>query len=128
MAKEPTHTQHLAQGHHVKAAEHLEQASKHHNEAAGHSAAGHHETAAHHAHSAHAHMLHAAHHASEAAKAHRVHQWRYSDRSRQAADFATVLKTIIGNLGIDMPYDNKNSGQALSQTIAEKVNPVSDVV
>src|SRR5258705_13600481 len=71
----------MAHGHHVKAAEHLEQAWKHHNEAAGHSAAGHHETAAHHAHSAHAHMLQAAHHASEAAKAHRVHKWRCSERS-----------------------------------------------
>jgi hypothetical protein len=81
MAKEPTHTQHFAHGHHVKAAKHLEQAWKHHNEAAGHSAAGHHETAAHYAHSAHAHMLQAAHHASEAAKAHGVHKWRCSERS-----------------------------------------------
>src|SRR3984957_21323008 len=46
----------------------------------------------------------------------------------QWADFATMLKAIKGDLGYDIPFDNKNSGQALSQLIAEKANPVADVV
>jgi putative spermidine/putrescine transport system substrate-binding protein len=46
----------------------------------------------------------------------------------QWADFATMLKSIKGDLGYDIPFDNKNSGQALSQIIAEKQNPVADVV
>src|SRR5580698_9814674 len=46
----------------------------------------------------------------------------------QWADFATMLKAIKSDLGYDIPFDNKNSGQALSQLIAEKANPVADVV
>jgi len=46
----------------------------------------------------------------------------------QWADFATMLKAIKSDLGYDIPFDNKNSGQALSQLIAEKNNPVADVV
>lgn len=43
------------------------------------------------------------------------------------ADWASQLKAIEKNLGISMPHDNKNSGQTLSQLIAEKANPVADV-
>jgi putative spermidine/putrescine transport system substrate-binding protein len=46
----------------------------------------------------------------------------------QWADWATMLKTIKSDLGIDIPFDNKNSGQALSQVIAEKANPVADFI
>jgi putative spermidine/putrescine transport system substrate-binding protein len=44
------------------------------------------------------------------------------------ADWASQLKAIQAKLGIAVPHDNKNSGQALSQLIAEKANPVADVV
>jgi len=44
------------------------------------------------------------------------------------ADWASELKAIAARLGIAIPQDNKNSGQALSQLIAEKGNPVADVV
>ncbi|MFP4308162.1 MAG: ABC transporter substrate-binding protein [Desulfococcaceae bacterium] len=43
------------------------------------------------------------------------------------ADWASQLKAIEENLGIAVPHDNKNSGQTLSQLIAEKDNPVADV-
>lgn len=43
------------------------------------------------------------------------------------ADWASQLKAIKENTGILMPHDNKNSGQTLSQLIAEKDNPVADV-
>lgn len=43
------------------------------------------------------------------------------------ADWAAELKAIKDKLEIDVPFDNKNSGQALSQLIAEKANPVADV-
>ena len=43
------------------------------------------------------------------------------------ADWASQLKAIKENLGIDIPHDNKNSGQTLSQLIAEKNNPVADI-
>ena len=46
----------------------------------------------------------------------------------QWADFASMLKAIKTDLGYDIPFDNKNSGQALSQLLAEKANPVADVV
>jgi putative spermidine/putrescine transport system substrate-binding protein len=46
----------------------------------------------------------------------------------QWADFASMLKAIKTDLGYDIPFDNKNSGQSLSQIIAEKDNPVADVV
>ena len=45
----------------------------------------------------------------------------------QWADWASQLKAIEKHLGIKMPHDNKNSGQTLSQLIAEKGNPVADV-
>ena len=43
------------------------------------------------------------------------------------ADWATMLKSIKSDLGIDMPSDNKNSGQAVAQLIAEKNSPVADM-
>ena len=43
------------------------------------------------------------------------------------ADWGTQLKAIKKSIGITMPHDNKNSGQTLSQLIAEKDNPVADV-
>lgn len=43
------------------------------------------------------------------------------------ADWASQLTAIKDNLGITMPHDNKNSGQSLSQLIAEKDHPVADV-
>src|SRR3974377_537926 len=42
------------------------------------------------------------------------------------ADWASMLRSIKADLGYDIPFDNKNSGQALSQLIAEKANPVAD--
>jgi putative spermidine/putrescine transport system substrate-binding protein len=44
------------------------------------------------------------------------------------ADWGSELRAIQAKLGIAVPQDNKNSGQALSQIIAEKANPVADVV
>jgi putative spermidine/putrescine transport system substrate-binding protein len=46
----------------------------------------------------------------------------------QWADWASMLKAIKADLGYDIPFDNKNSGQSLSQLIAEKANPVADIV
>ena len=43
------------------------------------------------------------------------------------ADWGSQLKAIKEALNIDVPHDNKNSGQTLSQLIAEKNNPVADV-
>ncbi len=45
----------------------------------------------------------------------------------QWADWASQLKAIKENLNINLPHDNKNSGQTLSQLLAEKDNPVADV-
>jgi putative spermidine/putrescine transport system substrate-binding protein len=45
----------------------------------------------------------------------------------QWADWASQLKSIEKNLGYSIPHDNKNSGQTLSQLLAEKDNPVADV-
>ncbi len=45
----------------------------------------------------------------------------------QWADWASVLKAIKAEIGLEVPHDNKNSGQTLSQLIAEKANPVADV-
>jgi putative spermidine/putrescine transport system substrate-binding protein len=45
----------------------------------------------------------------------------------QWADWASMLKSIKADLGYDIPHDNKNSGQSLSQLIAEKSNPVADI-
>jgi putative spermidine/putrescine transport system substrate-binding protein len=44
----------------------------------------------------------------------------------QWADWASMLKAVKADLGFDMPHD-KNSGQSLSQLIAEKANPVADI-
>lgn len=44
------------------------------------------------------------------------------------ADWGTQLKAINKRLGIEVPADNKNSGQAIAAMIAEKANPVADVV
>jgi putative spermidine/putrescine transport system substrate-binding protein len=43
------------------------------------------------------------------------------------ADWGSQLKAIQSTLGIQMPSDNKNSGQAIAALIAEKANPVADV-
>jgi putative spermidine/putrescine transport system substrate-binding protein len=43
------------------------------------------------------------------------------------ADWASMIKAVKADLNIDMPHDNKNSGQALAQIIAEKANPVGDI-
>ena len=43
------------------------------------------------------------------------------------ADWASQLQSIKAATGITVPHDNKNSGQALSQLIAEKAKPVADV-
>jgi len=45
----------------------------------------------------------------------------------QWADWASQLKSIKKHLGYSIPHDNKNSGQTLSQLMAEKDNPVADV-
>ena len=44
------------------------------------------------------------------------------------ADWGTQLKAIKADTGINVPGDNKNSGQALASLAAEKGNPVADVV
>ena len=38
-----------------------------------------------------------------------------------------MLKEIKADLNYDIPHDNKNSGQALAQILAEKSNPVGDI-
>jgi len=43
------------------------------------------------------------------------------------ADWASMLKAIKLDLHYDIPHDNKNSGQALAQILAEKNNPVGDI-
>jgi putative spermidine/putrescine transport system substrate-binding protein len=43
------------------------------------------------------------------------------------ADWASMLKAIKTDLRYDIPHDNKNSGQALAQILAEKSNPVGDI-
>ncbi len=43
------------------------------------------------------------------------------------ADWGSQLKAIQSTLGIHVPADNKNSGQAIAALIAEKANPVADV-
>ncbi len=45
----------------------------------------------------------------------------------QWADWGSQLKAIHAQLGIEVPPDNKNSGQATAALIAEKANPVADV-
>ncbi len=44
------------------------------------------------------------------------------------ADWAGQLAAIKADLGLAVPHDNKNSGQSLAQLLAEKDNPVADVV
>ena len=43
------------------------------------------------------------------------------------ADWASQLKSIKAKTGITVPPDNKNSGQALAQLVAEKASPVADI-
>jgi putative spermidine/putrescine transport system substrate-binding protein len=43
------------------------------------------------------------------------------------ADWATMLKSIKDDLKLEVPHDNKNSGQTLSTLIADKANPVADI-
>jgi len=43
------------------------------------------------------------------------------------ADWASQIKAIKAKTGVTVPFDNKNSGQALAQLVAEKANPVADV-
>lgn len=43
------------------------------------------------------------------------------------ADWGTQLKVIKEKTGVTVPPDNKNSGQALAQLVAEKASPVADV-
>lgn len=43
------------------------------------------------------------------------------------ADWGTMLRTIGEELGLEVPMDNKNSGQTLAQLIAERQSPVADV-
>ncbi|MFN3985116.1 MAG: ABC transporter substrate-binding protein [Rhodocyclaceae bacterium] len=43
------------------------------------------------------------------------------------ADWGSQLRTIQSTLGIQVPPDNKNSGQAIAALITEKNNPVADV-
>lgn len=44
------------------------------------------------------------------------------------ADWGGMLKLIGQRLNIAIPPDNKNSGQSLAALIAEKANPVADIV
>ncbi len=44
------------------------------------------------------------------------------------ADWGTQLKAIADTTGVQVPLDNKNSGQALAQLVAEQAAPVADVV
>lgn len=44
------------------------------------------------------------------------------------ADWGSQLKAIQAKLNIQVPPDNKNSGQSIAALITEKANPVADVV
>lgn len=44
------------------------------------------------------------------------------------ADWGTQLRAIKAKTGVNVPADNKNSGQSLAQLVAEKSSPVADVV
>lgn len=44
------------------------------------------------------------------------------------ADWGSQLRLIQQETGINVPQDNKNSGQSLAQLVAERSNPVADVV
>src|SRR4051794_41762400 len=43
------------------------------------------------------------------------------------ADWASQLKSIRAKTGVTVPPDNKNSGQALAQLVAEEASPVADI-
>src|SRR3954462_7908356 len=43
------------------------------------------------------------------------------------ADWASQLKSIRAKTGVTVPPDNKNSGQSLTQLVAEKASPVADI-
>jgi putative spermidine/putrescine transport system substrate-binding protein len=43
------------------------------------------------------------------------------------ADWGAQIKAIDARLGIEVPPDNKNSGQSIAAMIAEKARPVADV-
>jgi putative spermidine/putrescine transport system substrate-binding protein len=43
------------------------------------------------------------------------------------ADWASQIRAIKARTGVTVPPDNKNSGQAVAQLIAEKSSPVADV-
>ncbi|OKO71079.1 extracellular solute-binding protein [Bradyrhizobium sp. NAS96.2] len=43
------------------------------------------------------------------------------------ANWGQMLKNIKSDLNINIPGDNKNSGQAIAQIIAEKASPVADI-
>lgn len=43
------------------------------------------------------------------------------------ADWASMLSALETEAGVKMPHDNKNSGQTLSQLLAERAAPVADV-
>ncbi|MDR9486226.1 MAG: ABC transporter substrate-binding protein [Sediminimonas sp.] len=45
----------------------------------------------------------------------------------QWADWASMLEAVEEELGVQMPHDNKNSGQTLSQLLAERASPVADI-
>lgn len=44
------------------------------------------------------------------------------------ADWGTQLAAIAESTGVKVPLDNKNSGQALAQLVAERAAPMADVV
>lgn len=44
------------------------------------------------------------------------------------ADWASQIQAIQQKTGIRVPFDNKNSGQAIAQLMAEQKSPVADVV
>lgn len=66
--------------------------------------------------------------------------WMLSSASAQAqravcyncppewADWGGMLRLVNQRLNVQVPPDNKNSGQSLAALIAEKANPVADVV
>jgi len=43
------------------------------------------------------------------------------------ADWASQLRAVKERTGVTVPPDNKNSGQTLSQLVAEKASPVADI-
>ena len=44
------------------------------------------------------------------------------------ADWGAQLQAIAADTGVKVPLDNKNSGQALAQLVAERAAPMADVV